>query len=121
LNYNVPWVARRIERYLKHRFENERDPEVPFASVEAMVRQLDEVDRTPRWVIVAALGCLLQEGAAAYRVWKRDQVDIDEVRVRFVPRPATPPPPAPAKPPAKKKPRVAKPRAGRPKRAPKRS
>lgn len=92
MNYNIPWVARRVERYLKHRYENERDPEVPFSMVESMVGHLGEVDRTPRWVVVAAVGYLIHQGSAAVRVWKRDQSDVDEVKVSY----RRPPPAEPA-------------------------
>jgi hypothetical protein len=84
MNYNIPWTAGRIEGYLRDRIHHADDPEVPFTYVEDHVLGLPEVDRTPRWVIIAALGALVGQGSARMRVWKRDQDDIEDVKVRYL-------------------------------------
>lgn len=122
MNYNIPWVAKKVEAYLKHRLEHERDVEVPFSSIENMVRHLAEVDRTPQWVIVAAVGYLMGQNCAGMRVWKRDQSAVDEVKVSWR-RPQEPgfaPVPDPEPAPARKS-RKAAPRAKTPRKRPARS
>lgn len=88
MNYDIPFTAKRIEGYLKDRTLHEDDPEVPYTYVEDHVLGLTQVDRTPRWVIIAALGALVGQGSARMRVWKRDQSDIEDVKVRYVGKPA---------------------------------
>lgn len=96
MNYNIPWTAQRIEGYLRDRTLQEDDPEVPYSYVEDHVQGLAEIDRTPRWVIIAALGVLVGRGSARMRVWKRDQDAIEDVKVRYIAPPPPPPEPAPS-------------------------
>ena len=86
MNYDIPLVARKISTFLRERVDEDGGPEVPFSYVEGHILAQDDIDRTPRWVIVAAVGYLVARGAAHVRVWKRDQADVDDVKIRHVAR-----------------------------------
>lgn len=81
MNYNVEWTAKAVEAYLARRLRQEDEPEVPFQRVLQAIRALPEVDRTPEWVLLAALGFGEARGRIRVRVWKRDQVDPEELKV----------------------------------------
>jgi len=89
MNYDVPYVARKIDVYLRARLANGDETEIPFSQIQGYVNALEEIDRTPEWVVVAAIGYLTNEGIAEFKVWKRDHTDVTTVKVRISPPKST--------------------------------
>lgn len=83
MNYDFDWTANAIENFLRERARSGREPEVPFQTALKALNGRGDVDRTPEWVAVAAVGQLVAAGRVKSRVWKRDQDVPGEVLLTY--------------------------------------
>jgi len=85
MNYNLDWTAKKIYKFLiENRDKLDEYGEMEFRLIKNYFDTLENVDVTPDWVLIIALGILYAQKKVRIRVWMRDQKDISLVKVRLL-------------------------------------